>query len=84
LGEERFFSMKLIGALLGGVLGGTKLPPAQPVPAAPSSEDPAIAEARRKALLASRKATRQSTVLTSGDGLAGEETMVSKPEALGA
>ena len=42
-------------------------------PAIPEREDPAVVEARRKALLEEQKRLgRQATILTSGQGLAGD------------
>lgn len=42
-------------------------------PPPPEREDPAVAEARRKQLQAEqRRLGRQSTILTSGQGLAGD------------
>lgn len=49
-------------------------PKSPPVP--PTREDPAVAEARRKALLEDQKRKgRASTILTSGQGLSGDPSV---------
>ena len=60
------------------------LPDPPKVPNAPSLTDPAVEEAKRKALLANRKADRRATVLTSGAVGGGEdETLVKTSVLLG-
>lgn len=64
---------------MGGLLSGPDIPAPAAVPATPSREDPAVAEARARATRdASRVRGRRASLVTGGQGVSGDATVTKR------
>ena len=64
---------------MGGIFSSPSLPAPPPTPAAPTREDPAVADARRKEQqLATKAKGRRSTLLTGGEGDSSDANLAKK------